>query len=131
MTGGSRPGAGRKPVELDVDLLEKLSAIGCTFEEIAAVSQCTIRTFERHAKKLPYADAIARGRAKQKISVRRQQMSLLAAGNVPMAIFLGKVLLGQREVNEVQVSGPDGKAMFSTEMIDAILALAKTKKSPK
>jgi len=45
-----------------------------------------------------FAEAMERGRAKGRISVRRHQMKLLEAGNATMAVWLGKQLLGQRDV---------------------------------
>jgi hypothetical protein len=39
-----------------------------------------------------------RGRAKNRISVRRMQMKLLEAGNATTGVWLGKQLLGQADV---------------------------------
>ena len=99
MRGGSRKGAGRRPTYIDILELEKLSALHCTHEEIAAWSKCSVRTIEKYAKKPEFAEAMARGRAKGRISVRRWQMRLLESGSVAMAIWLGKQLLGQRDVS--------------------------------
>jgi hypothetical protein len=43
-----------------------------------------------------------------------------------MAIWLGKQILGQRDVTPIELSGADGKAVrLSLEAIDAILAPKK------
>jgi hypothetical protein len=43
------------------------------------------------------------------ISIRRQQISMMMAGSVPMAIFLGKQYLGQRDKIDHAISKePDG-----------------------
>jgi hypothetical protein len=64
-----------------------------------------------------------KGRAKGRISVRRAQMKLLERGNATMGVWLGKQLLGQRDVTPVELSGADGKSLQITlEAVDAILA---------
>ena len=43
--------------------------------------------------------------------------------NPGMSIWLGKQLLGQRDVTPIELSGPNGKPVkFNLEVIDAILA---------
>ena len=71
---------------------------------------------------------MARGRAKGRISVRRGQMKLLESGNAAIAIWLGKQLLGQRDVTPIELTGAHGKPVkLSLEVIDAILANRKKK----
>jgi hypothetical protein len=94
MRGGPRKNAGRKPVEIDPEDWEKLYAMQSTVEEIAGFFGVSTRTIEDRLKKPQYAQAALRGRAKGRISVRRQQMHLLNNGNVRMAIWLGKQMLG-------------------------------------
>ena len=123
MRGGSRIGAGRKPIEIDLDELQKLCSLQCTNEEIAAWFGCSVRTIEKYSKKPEVAETMARGRAKGRISVRRAQMKLLEAGNATMGVWLGKQLLGQRDVTPIELTGAQGKPVeFSLEAIDAILA---------
>jgi hypothetical protein len=122
MRGGRRDGAGRKAISLDMVELEKLCALGCTHEELAAWFGCSVRTIENYAKKTEVAEVMARGRAKGRISVRRAQLKLLEKGNATMGVWLGKQLLGQRDVTPIELSGANGKSpQTSLEMIDAIL----------
>ena len=126
MHGGQRQRAGRKPVSIDLLELEKLCAMQCTHEEIGVWFSCSVRTIETYSKQPAFAEAMARGRAKGRISIRRAQMKLLEAGNVTMAIWLGKQILGQRDVTPIELSGADGKPVrLSLEAIDAILAPKK------
>lgn len=126
MPGGARPGSGRKPIEIDLVELQKLGSLQCTNEEIAAWFGCSVRTIENYSKKQEFAEVMARGRARGRISVRRAQMKLLEAGNATMGIWLGKQLLGQRDVTPIELSGTNGKPVeFSLEVIDAILAQTK------
>ena len=83
----------------DIDLveLEKLCQLSCTDEEIAAWFGTSTRTIERRRREPKFAEIMARGKAKGRISVRRMQMKLLEQGNATMGIWLGKQLLGQRD----------------------------------
>ena len=108
MSGGHRPGAGRKPVQIDLVELEKLCALQCTDEEIAHFMGVSTRTIESRRKQPQFAEVMKRGRAKGRISVRRAQMKLLEAGNSRMGIWLGKQLLGQRDVVTSELTGAGG-----------------------
>lgn len=126
MRGGTRNGAGRKPVHIDLLELEKLCVLHCTDGEIAAWFGVSTRTIEMRRKQPEFADVMERGKARGRISVRRAQMKLLEAGNATIAVWLGKQLLGQRDVTPVEVSGPGGEAVkVSLEAFDAIVHEAK------
>jgi hypothetical protein len=125
MAGGARRGAGRKPVYIDLLELEKLCSLNCTDEEIAAFFSVTTRTIEKRRKQPKFADAMSRGKAKGRISVRRAQMKLLESGNGTMGVWLGKNLLGQRDT-PVELSGPNGAPVqFSLQVLDAIVIHAR------
>jgi hypothetical protein len=120
--GGSRSGAGRKPIEMDLAELEKLCALQCTDEELAAWFGVSVRTIANRRKDPEIAKVMKRGRAKGRISVRRAQMKLLEAGNGTMGVWLGKQLLGQRDVFPMEVSGPNGQPLqVSLEALDAVI----------
>jgi hypothetical protein len=126
MQGGLRAGAGRKAVSIDLVELQKLCTLQCTHEEIAAWFNCSVRTIEKYSKRPEFAEVMARGRAKGRISVRRAQMKLLDSGNAAMGIWLGKQFLGQRDVTPVELSGASGKPLqLSLEVVDAILTHVK------
>jgi hypothetical protein len=100
--------SGRKPVHIDLTELEKLSSLHCTDAEIADWFGVSTRTIETRRKQPEYAQAMQRGRSKGRISVRRAQMKMLESGNGTMGVWLGKQLLGQREVLTNQHVGADG-----------------------
>jgi hypothetical protein len=83
--------------KIDLVELEKLCVLQCTDEELAAWFNVTTRTIERRRKKKSFAEVMARGRAKGRISVRRMQMKLLENGNATMGVWLGKNILGQTD----------------------------------
>jgi hypothetical protein len=129
MRGGSRTGAGRKPVEIDLEQLEKLASLQCTDPELAAFFRCTTRTIEKRRKEPAFKEAMERGKAMGRISVRRSQMKLLEAGNATMGVWLGKQMLGQRDVTPIELTGANGSEIkFSKETIDAIISEAKKTK---
>jgi hypothetical protein len=126
MAGGPRPGAGRKAIAIDLVELEKLCAIQCTDEEIASWFRVSKRTIESRRKRTQFAEVMNRGRAKGRISIRRAQMKMLEAGNATMAVWLGKQLLGQRDVMPIQLTGPNGDPVqIALGTIDEILTRAK------
>ena len=63
--------------KIDLAELEKLCGLQCTDEELAAWFNVTTRTIERKRKNAKFAEVMNRGKAKGRISVRRQQMKLL------------------------------------------------------
>ena len=92
--------------KIDLAELEKLCALQCTDEEIAAWFHVTTRTIERRRKVRAFREVMERGRAKGRISVRRAQLKLLEAGNATMAVWLGKQMLGQTDEIRHQTQGP-------------------------
>jgi len=92
-------------VKIDLAEPERLSAMQCTDEEIAAWFKGTTRTIERRRKKRAFAEVTDRGKAKGRISVRRMQMKLLEQGNATMGVWLGKQILGQTDEVRHEVNG--------------------------
>ena len=86
-----------KEAKIDLGELEKLCAMQATDEEVAAFFNVSTRTIERRRKGKRFADIMARGRAKGRLSIRRMQIKLLEQGNSTMGVWLGKQILGQRD----------------------------------
>jgi hypothetical protein len=85
----------KKPI--DRKLVGGLAGVGCTNEEIATLLGCSHDTIERR-----FAGSLRKGRAKLKMSLRRQQVKKAKEGSVPMLIWLGKQYLDQRDRHEIQ-----------------------------
>lgn len=83
-------------LELDVKDLEKLAAMHCTYNEIAAFFGVSQPTVKRRMTEDKYREAYERGQGKGQISLRRTQFRL-AETHAGMAIFLGKNYLGQSD----------------------------------
>jgi hypothetical protein len=124
MRGGSRSGAGRKTISIDLNQLEKLASYSCTDKEIAGFFNVSIRTIEQRRKKQPdFAEAMSRGGAKCHIAVRTAQMKWMEKSPM-MCVWLGKQLLSQRDVTPIELTGAKGKPVELTlEVLDAIVAL--------
>jgi hypothetical protein len=118
MHGGTRARAGRKSVSIDLAELEKLCALQCTDEDIAAFFCVTVRTIERRRQKPAFAAVMERGRAKGRLSVRRSLFAQAGNGNTAASIFLAKNLLGYRDVRSNQHSGPDGGPIPIQDVLD-------------
>jgi hypothetical protein len=99
----------RPKAKIDLAELEKLCAMQCTDEEIAAFFGVSTRTVERRRKVERFSDVMEQARAKGRVSVRRNLFRLASNGNVAAAIFLAKNLLGYRDVVANEHSGPDGR----------------------
>jgi hypothetical protein len=59
MTGGKRPGAGRKPRKIDLADLERLCTLNCTDHEIAAFLNISVRTLARRKTTSVVAETMA------------------------------------------------------------------------
>ena len=94
---------GRPKIDINLDELERLSALNCTMPELAAFFKIPLRTLEDRFTNDPNVrESIERGREVGKLSIRRKQIQIMNDTNsVPMAIWLGKQLLGQRDKHDV------------------------------
>lgn len=89
--------AGRTPIPIDLDLVERLGQIHCTDAEIAAICKVSLETFNRRKREPAFGSLLETARATGKASLRRIQWRLAENGNAAVCIWLGKQLLGQRD----------------------------------
>ena len=108
MSGGKRQRAGRKAVKIDLEQLEKLCNLQCTDGELASFFGVSARTIERRKSQPAFSNAMARGKVRGLLTLRRNLWSLAAKGNPAANIFLAKNLLGYRDYVSSELSGPDG-----------------------
>ena len=101
----------RPEAKIDLAELEKLCGMQCTDEEIAAFFGVSIRTIIRRRQVAKFRDIMEQGRAKGRVSVRRNLFRLANAGNIAAAIFLAKNLLGYKDLVNAEHSGPGGSAI--------------------
>jgi len=105
-------GAGRKKIELDVDMLTKLAELQCNWREIAYVMDCSVDTLKRN-----YADYIDKGNAMGKVKLRRAMFrNAVDNDNAVMQIFLAKNILGM--ANDPVQQGEDSVVLPWEEPIE-------------
>ncbi len=103
----NRKKRGRPAVEIDKKTFQQLCHINCTLEEISGVLGCSEDTIERWCKrefKMNFADSYRVYSSNGRASIRRMQFEHMKKSPA-MAIFLGKVLLGQRENADPEANG--------------------------
>ena len=89
---------GRPKKKIDYNIVEELSNIQCTQEEIASVLNISVRTLQRDEE---FCRIYKNGMDKGKQSLRRMQWSAAKEGNTTMLVWLGKQYLGQSDKQNV------------------------------
>lgn len=126
------PKQGRPPFPVNHALVAGLAAIGATHNEIADFLHVSKRTLEywladektlygvtnkntKVTEQLTLRAIMDRGYARMRISIRREQLKLLQAGNATMAVWLGKQVLGQKDHIEQEIKVDGGKPQVTLE----------------
>ena len=86
-------------MEIDESQLEKLGAMMCTMDEVAAFFNIKKSTLSMRPQLM---EIYNRGKEKGKTSLRRHQFKL-AEKSASMAIFLGKQYLGQTDQSQLDI----------------------------
>ena len=94
---------GRPKIELDYELIKKLSHIQCTQKEIASTLEVSTRTLQKDEE---FIRIYKKGQEEGKMSLRRLQWKAAKENNVTMLIWLGKQYLGQTDKQEVSGAEP-------------------------
>lgn len=100
---------GRPRIEIDWTEFDKLCALQCTLSEISGWFDCSEDTIERRVEEthgVTFAEYYRQKAGKGKISLRRTQWKM-AQTNPTMALWLGKQYLGQRDRNDLEITGRD------------------------
>ena len=118
---------------------EDLCKIQCTKEEICDWFRTTDKTLENWVKRVyegaGFSEVFQQKRGEGLISLRRIQFRM-AKKHVVMAIFLGKQLLGQKDVSRSEITGKDGEPVkierplidwskFSVDQLDVIVKIMR------
>ena len=102
----NKKGRGRPKFKIDLNLVRELSSIMCTQEEISRILGCSVDTLQRSDD---FCGIYKEEMAKGKCSLRRAQFtSAIEDENVTMQIWLGKILLGQKEERIIDNKSSDG-----------------------
>jgi hypothetical protein len=118
-----KPKRGRPKKFVDLELVEKLAHIQCTFGEIASTLGVSVDTLQRNKD---FAVVYKRGAEGGRKSLRRMQFESANKGNVIMQIWLGKNYLGQSDQGTIQLrSAPPLQEMTSDELGEMLDEYAK------
>ena len=93
-----------KPTEQTRDLVEKLSAAGVRYEDIAVYLGITRPTLDKY-----YSEELKTGTIKANVKVAQTLYQQAMAGSTTAAIFWLKTRAGWREVQRLEMSGADGQ----------------------
>lgn len=78
--------------------IAKLSEMGCTDEEMAAVMGVSLSTWKRmKSRDEQLVKTISEGKANLSVKLRRMQIEMAMSGDRALLIHLGKYLLGQSD----------------------------------
>ena len=114
--------AGRPKKVIDYDVVEKLARFHCTQDEIASFLGVSTRTLLRNAQ---FCHLYKKGLENGKMTLRRAQFhKAIKDKDTTMQIWLGKILLGQKEPrdNDINVHSnivldADDIKMFDTSIL--------------
>lgn len=110
----------RPKIEIDRALFENACELQCTLQEIAFLLNCSEDTVERWCKRTygnSFAEVYKKKSANGKMSLRRNQLKL-SETSAAMAIWLGKIWLGQTEKKETEPGA-------NSDLVSAIIAAAQ------
>lgn len=96
--------------------LEKLASIHCTRNEAAHIIGVDDETMDRNLKArygVGWSEFFDAFSSNGKVSLRRRQYEQAEKGNVPMLIWLGKNILGQKEQTEGSLTLEIPQAVYS------------------
>lgn len=107
---------GRPRIDIDLNLLKNLAALGCSIEETAQMLrnsglQVDAKTIQRRLKEEPYRDAMEQGVATRNFKLRStmvKQSMLMNSAGVQMSIYLSKNFLGMTDKSSLELMGKDG-----------------------
>jgi len=103
LAGKKKAKMGRPKIEIDISAVAGLAELQCTYAECAAFLKVKESTLKHRED---FLTEFRKGREVGKISLRRIQWAH-ARRSPTMAIFLGKVYLGQREQDTVDMQNVD------------------------
>lgn len=101
-----------------IKLIENMARIMCTDEEIADVLGCSRDLFYTKENENLFRQAIEKGRATGKQSLRRKQYEVAMKGNSSMLIWLGKQWLNQTDKVEATTSFEDLQPLANLLKLD-------------
>lgn len=117
-SSGEKPKRGRPKKYVDLELVEKLAHIQCTYAEIASTLGVSVDTLQRTQN---FAATYKRGAEGGRKSLRRMQFESANRGNVAMQIWLGKQYLLQTDKGALEVVSLPASQQAKAEQLRSLL----------
>lgn len=109
--GNKGTGIGPVPMPIDEKVVEAMAFGGALNIEIADYLSISVDTLTRRCNNL-----LVKARAHAKIKLRQRQMAAAMAGDKTMLVWLGKVVLGQKETTVTETRSLDFEKMTDAEL---------------
>ena len=93
-------------LDIDPKIVRAMAGVHATYPEIADAFDCSEATIRAR-----FTDIVKQERARNKIRLRTMQFKQAMKGDRTMLVWLGKVMLDQKEKTAVEHSGTDGTPM--------------------
>ena len=113
-----KPKRGRPKKHIDLELVEKLALIQCTYSEIASTLSVSVDTLTRNKD---FAATYKRGAESGRKSLRRMQFESANKGNITMQIWLGKQYLAQSDYVTKEIHEVPSLHKFSIDQLNEML----------
>jgi hypothetical protein len=107
-------GRPKKELAFPVAKIKELASYGCTDSEIASVCEIDESNLLRR-----FAPLLKQGREGFKSEIRKMQWKRMREGSDTMLVWLGKVVLGQKESTEIRLDATDTLAAFVNSIREA------------
>lgn len=103
-----------KELAISEEKIKQLAGFGCTDSEIAAVAE-----IDESNLQIRFAALLKQGREKFKTEIREMQWKRMREGSDTMLIWLGKVVLGQKEDTTIRLDATDTLTAFVNSIREA------------
>ncbi len=135
--GTGQPPEPANKKQWNYDQIRAMRVIHCSDDEIATLCNCTTKTIERAKRRDPlFRAAYEQGNAEGRQTLRRAQAHAAYKGNATMLVWLGKQILGQRDVVRNEMTGENGEPIKfanadeeTASRIAALLDAARTRRA--
>src|ERR1700704_4037634 len=117
--GTLKPKRGRPKKFVDLELVEKLAHIQCTYAEVASTLGVSVDTLQRNKD---FAVVYKRGAEGGRKSLRRMQFESANRGNVVMQIWLGKQYLNQSDHGTISLQKLPDLNDMTTQQLGSLMA---------
>jgi transposase len=113
-----------KPIEIDLNEVQRLAGLGLSQSEIAASLDISVDTLSRRKKEFAeFADALKRGKAKAKSEIANKLFTEAKNGNITAIIWIEKTRFGFSEKLQIEDVSDAEKSTAKERLANALARL--------